>query len=141
MLMGEYNHTLDAKGRIIIPVKLREQLGDNFVVSKGLDGCLFAFPSGDWEKLVNKLQALPLTDKNARKFSRYLLAGASEAELDKQGRALLPQTLREAADLVKDVVLCGVGNRLEIWSKEAWTKESHYEDIDELAEMMADLGI
>ncbi|MBR6704523.1 MAG: division/cell wall cluster transcriptional repressor MraZ [Lachnospiraceae bacterium] len=141
MLMGEYNHTLDAKGRIIIPVKLREQLGDNFVVSKGLDGCLFAFPSGEWEKLVNKLQALPLTDKNARKFSRYLLAGASEAELDKQGRALLPQTLREAADLVKDVVLCGVGNRLEIWSKEAWTKESHYEDIDELAEMMADLGI
>ena len=141
MLMGEYNHTLDAKGRIIIPVKLREQLSDNFVVSKGLDGCLFAFPSGEWEKLVNKLQALPLTDKNARKFSRYLLAGASEAELDKQGRALLPQTLREAADLVKDVVLCGVGNRLEIWSKEAWTKESHYEDIDELAEMMADLGI
>ncbi|MBO4872315.1 MAG: division/cell wall cluster transcriptional repressor MraZ [Lachnospiraceae bacterium] len=141
MLMGEFNHTLDAKGRIIIPSRLREQLGEIFVVSKGLDGCLFAFPSGEWEKLVNKIQALPLTDKNARKFSRYLLAGASETELDKQGRALLPQTLREAAKLEKDVVLCGVGNRLEIWSKEAWTAESHYEDIDELAEMMADLGI
>ena len=141
MLMGEYNHTLDAKGRIIIPVRIREQLGESFVVSKGLDGCLFAFPSGEWEKLVNKIQALPLTDKNARKFSRYLLAGASETELDKQGRALLPQTLREAAKLEKDVVLCGVGNRMEIWSKEAWNNESHYEDIDELAEMMADLGI
>ena len=141
MLMGEYNHTLDAKGRIIIPAKLRDQLGDVFVVSKGLDGRLFAFPSSEWEKLVNKIQALPLTDKNARKFSRYLLAGASETELDKQGRALLPQTLREAAGLEKDVVLCGVGNRLEIWAKETWAKEAHYEDIDELAEMMADLGI
>ena len=141
MLMGEYNHTLDAKGRIIIPVRIREQLGESFVVSKGLDGCLFAFPSAEWEKLVNKIQALPLTDKVARKFSRYLLAGASETELDKQGRALLPQTLREAAKLEKDVVLCGVGNRMEIWSKEAWNNESHYEDIDELAEMMADLGI
>ena len=141
MLMGEYNHSLDAKGRIIVPSRLRDQLGETFVVSKGLDGCLFAFPSAEWEKLVSKIQALPLTDKNARKFSRYLLAGASEAELDKQGRALLPQTLRDAAGLVKDVVLCGVGNRMEIWSKEAWAKESHYEDIDELAEMMADLGI
>lgn len=141
MLMGEYNHTLDAKGRIIVPARIREQLGDKFVVSKGLDGCLFAFPTGEWEKLVNKIQALPLTDKNARKFSRYLLAGASEAELDKQGRALLPQHLREAAKLEKDVVLCGVGSRMEIWSKEAWTNESHYEDIDVLAEMMADLGI
>ena len=141
MLMGEYNHTLDAKGRIIVPSRIREQLGEKFVVSKGLDRCLFAFPTEEWEKLVSKIQALPLTDKNARKFSRYLLAGASEAELDKQGRALLPQPLREAADLEKDVVLCGVGNRMEIWSKENWTKESHYEDIDELAEMMAALGI
>ena len=141
MLMGEYNHALDAKGRIIIPSRLREELGDHFVVCKGMDGCLFAFPMEGWEKLVSKLQALPLTNKAARKFSRYFLAGAADVEPDKQGRALLPQPLREAAGLEKDVVLCGVGDRLEIWSKDAWTAESHYEDIDELAEMMAELGI
>ncbi len=141
MLMGEYNHSLDAKGRIIVPSRLRDQLGETFVVSKGLDGCLFAFPSSEWDKLVDKLQALPLTNKDARKFSRYFLAGASEVELDKQGRALLPQTLRESAGLEKDVVLCGVGNRIEIWSKEKWDDVSRYDDVDELAEKMADLGI
>ena len=133
MLMGEYNHTLDAKGRIIIPARIREQLGERFVVSKGLDGCLFAFPSEEWEKLVNKLQALPLTNKDARKFSRYFLAGASEVELDKQGRALLPQPLRESAGLEKDVVLCGVGSRREIWTKERWDDISRYDDVDDLA--------
>ena len=141
MLMGEYNHALDAKGRIIIPSRLREELGEHFVVCKGMDGCLFAFPMEGWEKLVGKLQALPLTNKAARKFSRYFLAGAADVEPDKQGRALLPQTLREAAHLEKDVVLCGVGDRLEIWSRDAWTAESHYENIDELSEMMAELGI
>ena len=141
MLMGEYNHSLDAKGRIIVPSRLRDQLGETFVVSKGLDGCLFAFPSSEWDKLVDKLQALPLTNKDARKFSRYFLAGASEVELDKQGRALLPQTLRESAGLEKDVVLCGVGNRIEIWSKDKWDDISRYDDVDELAEKMADLGI
>lgn len=141
MLMGEYNHALDAKGRIIIPSRLREQLGERFVVSKGLDGCLFAFPPEEWAKFENKLQALPLTNRDARKFSRYFLAGAAEVELDKQGRALLPATLREAAGLEKDVVLCGVGNRMEIWSKEAWNDFSHYDNVEELAENMADLGI
>jgi len=141
MLMGEYNHSLDAKGRIIIPSKLREQLGERFVISKGLDPCLSAYPMEEWEKLVIKLQALPLTNKAARKFSRFILAGASEVELDKQGRALLPQNLRDAAGLEKDLVLCGVGSRMEIWSKEAWENESHYENIEELADMMAELGI
>lgn len=141
MLMGEYNHSLDAKGRIIIPAKLREQLGDSFVVTKGLDGCLFIFPNAEWEKLVNKIQALPLTNTNARKFSRYFLAGASEVEVDKQGRALLPGPLREDARLDKDVVLCGVGNRVEIWSREAWSDVSRYENVEELAENMAELGI
>ena len=117
MLMGEYSHSLDAKGRIIIPAKLREQLGDTFVVSKGLEGCLFVFPPAEWEKLSNKIQALPLTDPRGRKFSRYFFSGASELEVDKQGRALLPPNLREEAKLEKDVVLCGVGNRVEIWSK------------------------
>ena len=141
MLMGEYSHSLDAKGRIIIPSRLREELGERFVICKGMDGCLSAYPMEGWEKLAGKLQALPLTNKAARKFSRYVLAGAAEVELDKQGRALLPQNLREAAKLEKDVVLCGVGDRLEIWSKEAWTDAAHYEDIDELAELMAELGI
>ena len=141
MLMGEYSHSLDAKGRVIIPSKLREQLGERFVVSKGLDGCLFAFPVAEWEKFEIKLQALPLTNKDARKFSRYFLAGASEVELDKQGRALLPASLRDAAELEKDLVLCGVGNRIEIWDKARWLAFSAYDDVDELAEKMADLGI
>ena len=141
MLMGEYNHTLDAKGRIIIPAKLRDQLGDSFVVSKGLDGCLFVFPPAEWEKLANQLQALPLTNTDARKFSRYFLAGASEVEVDKQGRALLPANLREEAGLEKDVVLCGVGSRVEIWAKEVWSDVSHYEKVEELAENLAGLGI
>ena len=141
MLMGEYSHSLDAKGRIIIPAKLREQLGDTFVVSKGLEGCLFVFPPAEWEKLSNKIQALPLTDPRGRKFSRYFFSGASELEVDKQGRALLPPNLREEARLEKDVVLCGVGNRVEIWSKEKWEDISHYDDIEELAEQLAELGI
>ncbi len=141
MLMGEYSHSLDAKGRIIIPAKLREQLGDTFVVSKGLEGCLFIFPPAEWEKLSNKIQALPLTDPRGRKFSRYFFSGASELEVDKQGRALLPPNLREEAKLEKDVVLCGVGNRVEIWSKEKWEDISHYDDIEELAEQLAELGI
>lgn len=141
MLMGEYSHSLDAKGRIIIPAKLREQLGDTFVVSKGLEGCLFVFPPAEWEKLSNKIQALPLTDPRGRKFSRYFFSGASELEVDKQGRALLPPNLREEAKLEKDVVLCGVGNRVEIWSKEKWEDVSHYDDIEELAEQLAELGI
>ena len=141
MLMGEYSHSLDAKGRVIIPFKMREQLGERFVVSKGLDGCLFAFPTAEWEKFEGKLQMLPLTNKDARKFSRYFLSGAAEVELDKQGRALLPQSLREAAELEKDIVLCGVGNRIEIWDKKKWTDFPTYDDVDELSEKMADLGI
>lgn len=141
MLMGEYSHSLDAKGRIIIPAKLREQLGDTFVVSKGLEGCLFIFPPAEWEKLSNKIQALPLTDSRGRKFSRWFFSGASELEVDKQGRTLLPPNLREEAKLEKDVVLCGVGNRVEIWSKEKWEDVSHYDDIEELAEQLAELGI
>ncbi len=141
MLMGEYNHSLDAKGRIIIPAKLREQLGDRFVICKGLDHCLFAFPNEEWAKFENKIQALPLTKSDARKFSRHFFAGASEAELDKQGRALLPQSLREYAGLDKDVVLCGVGGRVELWDKESWEAYSQYDDVEELAENLADLGI
>ena len=122
MLMGEYNHTIDAKGRLIVPAKFREVLGDEFVVTKGLDNCLFVYPNDEWQKFEEKLQTLPLTNKNARQFARFFVAGATPCELDKQGRILLPATLREFAGLEKDVVLTGMLNRIEIWSKEKWTR-------------------
>ena len=118
MFMGEYNHTVDTKGRLIIPSKFREQLGEEFIVTKGLDGCLFVFPQDEWQAFEEKLRTLPLTQKGARQFTRFFVAGATPCELDKQGRILLPATLREFAGLDKDVVLAGMLNRIEIWSKE-----------------------
>ena len=141
MFMGEYNHTIDTKGRLIIPSKFREQLGDEFIVTKGLDGCLFVFPKNEWEHFEEKLRALPLTQKNARKFVRFFVAGANLCELDKQGRILLPQPLREFAQLDKDVVLSGNINRIEIWSKEKWAENNAYDDMDDIAEQMTDLGL
>ena len=141
MFMGEYSHTVDEKGRLIIPSKFREELGTDFVVTKGLDGCLFAFDNTEWKKLEDALRGLPLTNKDARNFSRFLLAGAAQVEIDKQGRILLPQVLRSFAELEKDVVLIGVASRIEIWSKERWENASNIEDMDEIAEKMANLGI
>ncbi len=141
MFMGEYSHTVDAKGRLIVPSKFREQLGDEFVVTKGLDGCLFAFENSEWKSLEEKLDALPLTNSNARKFARFFLAGATTCEVDKQGRILLPAVLREFAGIEKDVVLTGIGNRIEIWNKEAWLKANVYDDVEEIAEHMEGLGI
>ena len=115
MLMGEYSHTIDAKGRMIIPSKFREELGENFVLTKGLDGCLSIYPNEEWKNFEEKLKALPLTNKNARTFSRFFVAGATVCELDKQGRILVPATLREFAGLEKDVVLTGNITRIEIW--------------------------
>ena len=114
MFMGEYNHTIDAKGRLIIPAKFRELLGEEFVLTKGLDGCLSIYPMDEWKAFEEKLRALPLTNKNARTFSRFFVAGATMCELDKQGRILVPQTLREFAGLEKDVVLTGNLNRIEV---------------------------
>ena len=116
--MGEYNHTIDAKGRVIVPSKFRETLGDEFVVTKGLDGCLFVYDNNEWAAFEEKLKSLPITNKDARQFVRFFLAGAASVEVDKQGRILLPGSLREFAELIKDVVLIGVGSRIEIWSKE-----------------------
>lgn len=141
MFMGEYNHTIDTKGRLIIPSKFREQLGDEFVVTKGLDGCLFAYDNEEWKTFEQTLKTLPLTSKDARKFVRFFLAGADNAEVDKQGRILLPANLREFAGLEKDIVLAGVGNRIEVWSKERYFGEAVYEDMDGIAERMADLGL
>ena len=141
MFMGEYNHTVDPKGRLIIPSKFREELGDEFVVTKGLDGCLFVFPNSEWQAFEEKLKKLPLTNKSARQFARFFVAGATPCELDKQGRILLPQTLREFAGLEKDVVLTGMLNRVEIWSKAQWLANNSYDDMDDIAEQMTDLGL
>ena len=141
MFMGEYNHTIDTKGRLIIPSKFRDELGDEFVVTKGLDGCLFVFPNQAWQEFEEKLRALPLTNKSARQFSRFFVAGATPCELDKQGRILVPQTLREFAGLDKDVVLTGNLNRIEVWSKEKWNENCNYDDMDSIAEGMQEMGI
>ena len=141
MFMGEYNHTVDAKGRLIVPSKFREQLGDEFVVTKGLDGCLFVYENTDWKALEEKLHALPLTNANARKFSRFFLAGATTCEVDKQGRILLPAVLRDFAKIDKDAVLVGVGSRIEIWSRDVWNQSNTYDDMEEIAENMEGLGI
>ena len=143
MFMGEYSHTIDTKGRLIIPSKFREELGETFVVTKGLDGCLFVFSDEDWKAFEIKLKSLPLTNKNARQFARFFVAGATPCELDKQGRILLPATLREFAGLEKDVVLTGMLNRIEIWSKDKWNENNSLDDVamDEIAEQMTDLGL
>ena len=141
MFMGEYNHTIDAKGRLIIPSKFREALGNEFVLTKGLDGCLFVFPMKEWEAFEEKLRSLPLIDKNARKFSRFFFAGASTCELDKQGRILVPGTLREFAQMDKEVVLTGMLDRIEVWSKEQWLENNAYDDMDDIAQSMQELGL
>lgn len=142
MFVGEYNHSIDAKGRLIVPAKFREVLGDKFIVTKGLDNCLFVYPNDEWKAFEDKLKTLPLTNINARKFTRFFLAGAAECEVDKQGRILLPQVLRQFAELEKEVVLVGVASRIEIWSKERWDEyiDSYDDNMDEVAENMESLG-
>ena len=119
MFMGEYNHTIDEKGRIIVPSKFREALGENFVVTQGLDGCLFLYSYEEWENFVEGLKKLPGT-KEARQLQRYFMAGAAPCEVDKQGRILIPSKLRTAAGLEKEVVFVGVLSKIEIWSREVW---------------------
>lgn len=141
MLIGEYEHSLDAKGRLIMPAKLRQDMGEKFIVTKGLDGCLFAFSQTEWNNFEEKLKGLPLSDKNARNFVRFFLSGATECEIDKQGRFLIPTNLRISANLEKDAIIIGVGTRIEIWNKETWEKCDEEISADEIAENMANLGI
>ena len=141
MFMSEYNHTIDAKGRLIIPSKFREVLGEEFVITKGLDGCLFVYDNQEWNAFEEKLKALPLNKKDNRQFVRFFLAGAAEVEVDKQGRILLPAALREFAGLEKDVVLVGVGSRVEIWSKDKWENMNSDTDMDEITSAMEGLGL
>lgn len=143
MLLGEYLHNLDAKGRLIIPARLRDGLGDRFVVTKGLDGCLFVYPLSEWAALEQNLRSLPLTRSNARSFVRLLFSGAIECELDGQGRILLPPNLRDHAGLEKSVYLIGVSNRVEIWDQENWEQYSREAgaSFEEVAEQLDELGI
>ena len=141
MFMGEYNHTIDAKGRLIIPAKFREVLGDEFVVTKGMDGCLFVFDNSEWQVFAEKLRSLPMIDKEVRQFTRFFLAGAASVEVDKQGRILLPSVLRDFSGITKDTVLIGVGSRIEIWSRERWEGTVSFEDMDEISNHMFELGI
>ena len=143
MLTGEFNHSIDAKGRLIIPSKLRESLGEHFVITKGMDGCLFLYPENEWEAFEDKLRTLPLTNKKARDFKRFFLGSAVEGEIDKQGRVLLSTSLRTYADLEKEVVLAGVLDKVEIWSKEAWDARTTdiEENIEDIASDMEDLGL
>ncbi len=139
MFMGEYNHTMDTKGRLIVPSKFRELLGDEFVVTKGLDKCLFVFTADKWTSVIESIDSLPITKGKARQFSRFLIGGAGTCEIDKQGRILIPQNLREYAKLDKEAILVGVGNRIEIWNKDEWEELNNYDEIEEIAEDLEEL--
>ena len=143
MFIGEYNHSLDNKGRLIMPSKFRDSLGYEFVMTKGLDNCLFVYPKEEWKVLEEKLKSLLLTNKDARAFIRFFFSGASECNLDKQGRVLIPTNLRAHSKLEKDAVIIGVSTRLEIWSNEEWTEYNEDDSLsyESIAEKMAELGI
>ena len=141
MLIGEYEHSLDSKGRLIMPAKLREDIGEKFIITKGLDGCLFAFSIQEWQNFEQKLRTLPISNKDARAFSRFFFAGAIDCEIDKQGRFLISNNLREFAELTKEVVIIGMDSRIEIWNKETWQKCDEIISPDEIADKMEMLGI
>ncbi|TGB00196.1 division/cell wall cluster transcriptional repressor MraZ [Sporolactobacillus shoreae] len=136
MFMGEFNHSIDMKGRLIIPAKFRDELGESFIVTRGLEQCLFVYPMSEWRRIEEKLKALPFTRKDARAFTRLFFSGASVCELDKQGRVSIGNGLREYAGIEKDCVVIGVSTRLEIWDSSAWQhyfeeSEASFGDISE----------
>jgi len=143
VLMGEYLHSIDVKGRIILPVDFREELGTTFIITKGLDRCLFVYHQSEWKVLSEKLKQLPLSKPEARAFVRFFFSGARQLECDKQSRFLVPGNLRDYAMLEKDVVLIGVSNRIEVWNKAQW--EAYNDEINPMvttiAETLTDLGI
>jgi len=143
MFIGEYKHSLDAKGRMAVPAKFRKGIVGGAIVTRGLDRCLFVFSKAEWEMLATKLTQLPIAQANSRAFVRLMLAGAAEAEVDAQGRILVPDYLRTYADLKKTVVVAGLMNRFEIWDEGAWKdyKAKTESASDEIAEKMGELGI
>lgn len=138
MLIGEYQHNVDLKGRVIVPARFRDDLGDKFIVTKGLDNCLFVYSPAEWEKLEEKIRALPLS--RSRDLQRFFFSGATEVETDKQGRILLPQNLRSYAGLEKDIYVVGVSIRCEIWDKQRWENQNAHLTADAIAEAMNELG-
>lgn len=140
MFMGEYHHNIDDKGRLIIPAKFREGLGDEFIVTRGIENCLFAYSKKDWEKIVEKLESLPFTKRDARSFNRFFLSGATNAEIDKQGRINITSPLVSYANIKKECVIIGVGDRLEIWSLEDWNNffNSAKDNMSDIAENLFD---
>jgi len=143
MLIGEYTHTIDVKKRLAIPSKLRKELGIKAVITRGLDNCLFIFPLKEWQKLVEKLSNLPFGEKNSRSFVRLILSGATEASLDGLGRILIPDYLKNYAQLKKNVIIAGVYNRLEIWDRARWDlfKQQSEKEVDNMAERLGELGV
>ena len=143
MLLGEFKHNLDLKGRLAVPVKFRQKLSGGAIITRGLDKCLFVFGNKEWEILAQKLIALPLAQANSRAFVRLMLAGAMDVEVDKQGRILIPDYLREYAGLKKETIIAGLYNRFEIWNSESWKeyKNKTESQSDEIAEKLSELGI
>lgn len=143
MFMGEYQHALDSKGRLIMPARFREELGEKFIITRGLDNCLFVYPMQEWSNLEQKLKTLPFTRSDARAFTRLFFSGAAECEFDKQGRILIPNNLREHARLLRDVVVIGVSTRVEIWSQENWQKYSEETNLsfEGIAEKIMDIDL
>ena len=142
MLIGEYNHSIDTKGRVIVPSKFRTELGERFILTKGFDGCLYGYSLEEWKAIEEKIKTLPLvTGKDARNFTRFFFSSAIECELDSQGRILISQGLREFAGLEKDIVTIGVSSRIEIWAKSKWDEYNNMQDSDDIAEKMSLLGI
>jgi mraZ protein len=143
LFYGEFQHTVDPKGRVIMPSTFREELGEKFILTKGLDECLFVYSMAEWINLEAKMKTLPLTNKDARAFVRFFFSGASQCEVDKQGRILIPQNLRTYAGLDKDIYIIGVSTRVEVWDKAKWENYNGDENLnpDSIAEKMSMLGI
>jgi MraZ protein len=143
MLLGEYQHNLDIKGRVAIPAKFRDKLSAGAIITRGIDNCLFVFANIEWDALAKKLIALPLAQANSRAFVRLMLAGASDVEIDNQGRILIPDYLRKYAGLKKEVTIAGLYNRIEIWDEAAWRsyKTKTESSSEEIAEKLGELGI
>lgn len=141
MFTGEFNHTIDTKGRMIVPNKFRNILGEAFVISKSLDGCLSIYDKNKWDELEAKLNSLPFTDKRARELKRFILGSGSICETDRQGRILIPMPLRKSANLNQNVVLIGVGDHIEVWDEEMFNKNNDFSDYEKMAENMEGLNI
>ena len=141
MFIGRYEHSIDAKNRLIVPAKYREELGNSFVITQGLDGCLYILPQRAFEEMAEKLSTLPLTDKDSRSLLRHLVSNATNCEFDKQGRVLLTPSQKEHAGIIKDAIILGMINKIEIWGKEAYKEFESGSDIELIEQHLASQGL